>query len=109
MIECAGGLSFAKKTGSSVGVERHSWRQELQRNFAVEPRVFGDIHDTHAANTGVTDDPVVRDGGSNHCGAESVPAIPRTKKGPRFRGVNRSRPLRWLIGRGGVETLESAR
>ena len=40
-------------------------RQEFQRNFAFEARVFGDVDDAHATAAEFFEDRVVRDGAAN--------------------------------------------
>src|SRR5438445_8718658 len=57
------------ETAPGTGVVGHAFRQELKGDKAVQPRVFGLVHHSHAAATELLDDAVMRDGPPDHADA----------------------------------------
>ena len=73
MVERAGRLRFAKQAPLRDGVPRCRWRDELERDLAVQALVLGDIDHTHSPGANLLEDPVVRDEGPEEgiqCAAE---------------------------------------
>src|SRR6266542_2189476 len=66
VIQCRRGLGFALKTSKSLRIASNCLWQEFESNEAMQPRVLGLIHHSHAATAEFFDDLVVRDGLSNH-------------------------------------------
>jgi hypothetical protein len=66
VIERAGRARLSQQAGSGVGMAGGLRREELERDPAVEVRIFGQINSTHAARADVAEDPVVRDGSADH-------------------------------------------
>ena len=58
------GLALEAFRGQRIGGSRLG--QELDRDVATEPEVFGAVHDAHAAGAQPIDDAVVRDNGTDH-------------------------------------------
>ena len=52
---------------SAWRISGHFFGQELERDEAVQPRVLGLVHDSHAAAAELLDDAVVRDCLADHC------------------------------------------
>ena len=55
MIERGKHLRLALEARQPLGIGREGLRQDLQRDVAIEPRIAGAIHLTHAAGTDTTD------------------------------------------------------
>ena len=68
MAERGQHLRLAVEAGHPLLVAREEFRQELQRDFAVQPRVGGTKHFSHATSPELAGDAIVRDGFSNHWG-----------------------------------------
>ena len=66
VIERAGRARLPQQAGSGVGMAGGLRREELERDPALEVRVFGQIHRPHPAGADVAEDPVVGDGGADH-------------------------------------------
>jgi hypothetical protein len=66
MVECGCSLSFALKTGEGLRVSGNVFRQEFQRDEAMQPRVLSLVHDTHSTATELLDDAIVRNDLSDH-------------------------------------------
>ena len=76
-------------------VAREPLGQELQRDFAAERKVFGEIDDTHAAPTEQRIDPIVTDDiAGRHAGALNGN---RTKPSGALLRRARSEPRQWAI------------
>ena len=63
MIERRCSLRFLFEAAHSILVSGHFWGQNLQRHFAVEPRILSQIDLAHAAGADLRDDPVMRQRG----------------------------------------------
>ena len=72
VVERGDGARFALETGAAIGVVGESLRQHLERDLAAELRVLGEVHLAHAAGAQRAEDPVVRDGLSDHEGSRSA-------------------------------------
>src|SRR5437879_2101033 len=66
MVEGGGRLGFTLEAPQGLMVRGHFFRQELERDEAVELGVLGLIHHTHSAATELIHDAVVRNRRSNH-------------------------------------------
>ena len=53
------GSRLAAESCQRVGIPRQVWRQELQRDKPMQPRVLGFVDDAHAAATQLLDDAIV--------------------------------------------------
>jgi len=62
VVQCGGRLRFPLKPGKCLRVLRHIVSEEFQRNVAVQPRIFGFVHDAHPAAAKFLEDAVVGDG-----------------------------------------------
>ena len=61
MIECRGSMCFTLKASQRLGITCKFRRQEFKSDEAVEVRVFGLAHDTHAAPAEFLEDAIVGD------------------------------------------------
>jgi hypothetical protein len=62
MVQRGSSLRLPAETGERVPVASDVFRQELERDKAAEPSIFGLVHNTHPATTKLFHDAVVRDG-----------------------------------------------
>ena len=54
-------LRFAREPAQRLGIPRELFGDELERNGTAQPRIFGLVHDAHAAAAELLDDAVVRE------------------------------------------------
>ena len=78
MIQGGRRLSLAPEAAESCGIARDIFRKELQRDKAVEARVFGLVNHAHPATTELFYHPVVRDVLADHF-AHGVADLQRPK------------------------------
>ena len=57
---------LASQPACGIRIARQLARQELQRHAAGQPRVLGVVDDAHAADAELADNPVVRNGVTEH-------------------------------------------
>jgi len=62
MVQRRGRLRFSLEARQCLWVFCDIVRQEFQRHVAVQPRIFGFVHNTHPAAAKFLDDAVVGDG-----------------------------------------------
>ena len=67
MIERAGGTRLAEQPGRAVATSGRFPLQKLERHAPVEVGVLSQIHRAHPAGADAADDPVMGDGGADHC------------------------------------------
>ena len=63
MIELGGRLRFSGESRPAIGILTKMKRKKLERDFAVELGVLGEIHLTHPTGPDLLDDPVMPDYG----------------------------------------------
>ena len=61
VVQRRGGPCLAAESGQRLGITSKVGRQELQRDEALQARILGLVHDTHAAAAELLDDAVVRE------------------------------------------------
>jgi hypothetical protein len=66
MVDRALRLCLTQEPLLGLGSLRGRFAQELQRDFAMQMDVFGEIHHAHPARADVLDDAIVRDRGADH-------------------------------------------
>ena len=66
MVQRRRGLGFALKAGEGLRVAGNIFRQELQGDEAMQPRVFGFVNHAHPAAAELLDDAVMRNGLADH-------------------------------------------
>jgi hypothetical protein len=66
MIQRRGRLGFPLKTAECLRAFGRAVGQELERNKAAEPYIFGLEHHPHCARTEFLNDVIMRDGLANH-------------------------------------------
>ena len=66
MIERGRRASFTLEAFLGNGIGEHFGRQELDRNLAAEPLVFGAIDHSHPAAAELLNDPVMRNSFARH-------------------------------------------
>jgi len=62
VVQGGGGLRFPLETCQRLRIVSHFIGKEFQGNKTVQARVFGFVHDTHAAPAELLDNAVMRDG-----------------------------------------------
>ena len=72
MIESRGGLGLTSKSRQRLCISGHFVRQELERDETVQSRVFGFVDHAHAAAAQFFENPVVRDGLTDHVGRRNL-------------------------------------
>ncbi len=76
VVESGDGARFAFEAGAAIGVVGGIVRQHLERDLASELRVLGKVHLAHAAGAQCAEDPIVRDGLTDHdCFGSAQPYI----------------------------------
>ena len=68
-------LGLTLEPGATVGILTEMGGKELERDFAIELSVFGQVYLAHPAGTDLLDNPVVRDhraAGQRHIGSSIV-------------------------------------
>ena len=73
MVEGGGGLGLTLEALQRLMVLGHFFRQEFERNEAVELGVLGLVDDTHSAAPELLQDAVVGDGGAGHLAEPRLP------------------------------------
>jgi hypothetical protein len=66
MVERGRGLGFLHEPAPAVGVGDEIGRKDLDRHLAVQLGVEGAIYDSHSSTADLVEDPVVREGSSDH-------------------------------------------
>ena len=102
MIEGREQLRFAPEPRETVGVERESCREDLQRDVAIQPAAAGPIHLAHAASTDERQNFIgaeLRTGGERHQTVEEcrlyAGAAPRNaRKAAQIRAITTEPPPR---------------
>ncbi len=61
MVQRRRRLRFAREPAQGLWIPRELFGDELERHRTAQPRVFGLVHDAHAAATQLLDDAVVRE------------------------------------------------
>ncbi len=67
VIERAGGTRLAQQAGRAVPASGRFRLQKLECYPPVEVRILSQIHRAHPAGADAADDPVMGDGGADHC------------------------------------------
>ena len=111
MIEGGEGFCLALEPRESFGVARERFRQDLQRNVTIQPRVAGAIHLAHAASADFGGDfvgAVARAGSQGH-GEAILRCLPRPapdpRRSPRSRAPERACHDAQALNRGGGRRL----
>ncbi len=66
VVEGGDGLDLALEAGEALRVVGERRRQGLQRHLAMQPLVFGEEDDAHAAFAQLGEDPIVRQPAADH-------------------------------------------
>src|SRR5438128_1619313 len=90
-------LGVTSKSVQGPAIMGPGFRQELKGDKAVQPRVFGLVHLSHAAATELLDDAVMRDGPPDHAdailGALQWEVNATRIAGPAVDAIAKSRPV----------------
>src|SRR3977135_4473050 len=86
MVQGRSRLGLALEAGQGLGVAGNVIRQELERDKAVQPGVFGFVDDAHATTTDLLNNAVVRDGPADHWRTMLLVVKPASQRNHEFGG-----------------------
>jgi len=87
MVQGRSRLGLALEAGQGLGVAGNVIRQELERDKAVQPGVFGFVDDAHATTTDLLHNAVVRDGPADHWRTMLLVVKPASQRNHEFGGA----------------------